>query len=158
MRPLRTRIRENVVVDLKSGCWQWQASFNTHGYGQLGIGSRLDGSRRLATAHRVAYQEFVGPVPDGLELDHLCRNRACCNPEHLEPVPHHVNIRRAVSGSDNACKNGHTGMFYSEKDKRYYCRECRAAASTRYRERNHELTNARSRESMRKRRADRITN
>lgn len=64
------------------------------GYAVVWIGSRTDQSARVVSAHRVVWEHFNGPVPDGLELDHLCRQRACCNPEHLEAVTKSENIRR----------------------------------------------------------------
>lgn len=74
-----------------SPCWVWLRSINSKGYGSL----RIDG--RNTTAHRIYYERTVGPVPDGLDLDHLCRNRACCNPEHLEPVSRAENVQRGAS-------------------------------------------------------------
>lgn len=86
------------------GCWVWTGT-SYEGYGYI---------RRAGVTQRVyrwAYVTFVGPVPDGLELDHLCRNRSCVNPEHLEPVTHDENMRRAVPyhflGNRAACANGH---------------------------------------------------
>lgn len=70
-------------------CWMWTASQNPHGYGQFG----LPGDKKIG-AHRLAYQLLVGPIPDGLVLDHLCRVRACVNPAHLEPVTNAENLRR----------------------------------------------------------------
>ena len=75
-------------VEQRGECWEWTGSRNGAGYGR----TRIDG--RHAAAHRAAYEHLVGPIPDGLELDHLCRNRACVNPEHLDPVTHQVNLRR----------------------------------------------------------------
>lgn len=59
------------------------------------------------TAHRVVYETVVGPVPEGLELDHLCRNRGCVNPAHLEPVTHQENMRRGHWGMKTHCPQGH---------------------------------------------------
>jgi hypothetical protein len=70
-------------------CWPWRGVRTMHGYGSV----TLDG--RAVVAHRASYETFVGPIPEGLEIDHLCRVRECVNPEHLEPVTHEVNMQRA---------------------------------------------------------------
>lgn len=76
----------------ETGCWEYQGHLNG-GYGRF---KGLDG--KLAYAHRVSYEVRVGRVPDGLFLDHLCRNRCCINPAHLEPVTNAENIRRGLAG------------------------------------------------------------
>lgn len=78
-------------VTKADGCWTWGGHFERHGYGRFGISSK-----HLVLAHRFAWELTNGPVPDGLELDHRCRNRGCCNPAHLEPVTHAENMRRAA--------------------------------------------------------------
>lgn len=88
------------AVDDETGCWQWLHGTNSIGYGQLHV--RHSKPRRMAYAHRVYYERHVGPVPDGLELDHLCRNPGCVNPEHLEPVTHAENIRRGYQAKREA--------------------------------------------------------
>jgi len=76
-------------VDLDpSGCWLWTSALDTAGYGRFYLNGRL------VAAHGLAYDMFVGPVGEGLELDHLCRVRNCVNPRHLEPVTHRENILR----------------------------------------------------------------
>lgn len=79
------------VARTSSGCLVWTGYCNENGYGYF----RID-HERIYRAHRFAYQMEVGPIPDGLELDHLCRVRNCVNPEHLEPVTAVENMRRAI--------------------------------------------------------------
>lgn len=73
-------------------CWLWTGAITPHGYGVFSIGPKS--APRSIVAHRVAYEVLVGPIPDGAVLDHVCGNRACCRPEHLEPVTHAVNTQR----------------------------------------------------------------
>lgn len=83
-------------VDKTATCWLWRGAINRNGYGNfLAGGTRADGLR-YQEAHIVSYELHRGPIPDGLELDHLCRVHHCVNPDHLEPVTHTVNMRRAV--------------------------------------------------------------
>lgn len=93
-------------------CWLWTASLNNHGYGRFKFGSRRDGSSREVSAHVWAYLDAVGPVPPGLELDHLCRVTRCVRPSHLEPVTHRENTLRseapsALSARKTHCPQGH---------------------------------------------------
>lgn len=95
--PLWDRIAMHSVED-ENGCWVWQRARNSDGYGVMGF------EGRVGSTHRLSYEAFVGDIPVGLELDHLCSNRACVRPDHLEPVPHAVNIRRGRTGQHNAIK------------------------------------------------------
>lgn len=94
----------------ENGCWIW-APVASNGYGTLNVG----GVRRWA--HRIGYELMVGPIPEGLELDHLCRTPACVNPDHLEPVTHRENLRRART---THCKRGHPRIEGERQ-----CRACR---------------------------------
>lgn len=82
-------------IDVESGCWLWIGAKNQDGYGITGRGKRAG---RSSHAHRWMWEETRGRVPDGMELDHLCGVRHCVNPDHLEPVTHQENVRRAKPG------------------------------------------------------------
>lgn len=115
------------VKKMPNGCWEWQGSLSKLGYGLFYAGSRA------IRAHRWSYEHFVGPIPDGLIMDHLFRNRKCVNPQHVEPVTNKENILRgesppAVCARKNHCANGHEFT----KDNTYItyrgnrsCRTCR---------------------------------
>lgn len=81
-------------------CWIWTGSYSSPGYGQAWDGSRT------RPAHSLIYELLVGPIPDGMELDHLCRVRACVNPDHIEPVTHAENMRRSTEARTH-CIHGH---------------------------------------------------
>lgn len=103
------------------GCLVWIGSFDTMGYG------RLIWKGKNHSSHRVMYQLVKGPIPEGLELDHLCSNKPCINPDHLEPVTHSVNLQRYYATKPNYCPHGHE---YTEKNRLIdrngvkRCREC----------------------------------
>jgi len=131
---------ERYVVD-ENGCWIWTGYVDPKtGYGMRsrpkGQGSRL--------AHRQFFELHVGPIPEGLVIDHLCRVRACVNPGHLEAVTQRENLLRGVGLSATktgivACPNGHPymdGSFYVDRGGSRRCRECARANKERYRERN----------------------
>jgi hypothetical protein len=129
------RFFSRIARETPGGCWEWDRP-RKDGYGQFAAGN----NRVSVPAHRWSYEFLVGPVPDGLDLDHLCRNRRCVNPDHLDPVPNAENILRGTSPSaSNArkteCEHGHaldTGNTYITPDGRRQCRACRSAASTKY--------------------------
>lgn len=88
-----------------AACWVWTGYRDRHGYGEFHK-TVAPKQRKKIRAHRMAYELLVGPIPNDCELDHLCRNKACVNPSHLEPVTHAVNMRR-YSESVTHCKYGH---------------------------------------------------
>lgn len=97
------RLLKHTVIDIETGCWNWSGAIGNHGYGVLML---WDGKKRQTKlAHRVSYERFVGPFPKGLYSDHLCRNRRCINPKHLEPVTLSENIRRGEAGKKTGAKN-----------------------------------------------------
>jgi HNH endonuclease len=83
---LPEKIRNRILVD-QSDCWLWQGAISS-GYGQMKnpLGSTL--------VHRIVYELLIGPIPERLDIDHLCRRRHCCNPAHLEPVTRSINCKR----------------------------------------------------------------
>lgn len=81
-------------VDKTPTCWLWTAAWMDIGYGKFRVGSMVDNTRRLMPAHRWAYEQEKGLIPEGLELDHLCGVVQCVRPDHLEAVTHHENTRR----------------------------------------------------------------
>lgn len=125
-RPAHERaIGKFVTPDGPEGCWTWMAS-RAHGYGRIGV-AVSPGRSVPAQAHRVMYEALIGPIPDGLHLDHLCQNRACVNPAHLQPVTNAENARRARL-LRTTCRAGHE---QPERDRWGDCVLCRVARERR---------------------------
>ena len=126
-RTLAERFLPKIEIDLATNCWQWQGSIDSTGYGRF----RFQGKQTMA--HRFAYEWFLTPIPNDLVIDHLCRNRACVSPAHLEPVTNRENLLRGQGlAADNVrkthCPSGHP---YSGENlivlshRRRGCRACK---------------------------------
>lgn len=124
------------LIDASGDCWEWTGSKRQLGYGQVMYRGKA------WPVHRLVWTALVGPIVDGLELDHLCRNESCCNPDHLEPVTHAENLRRGTINQyirATHCVNGHpfsgVNLYLSPGGYRG-CRQCNRDAGIRYLRRN----------------------
>lgn len=137
IRPALDRFMEKFHV-VEPGCWEWHGAKDQNGYGCFGVGRRSEG---VVRAHRWAYQHWVGTIPDGLVLDHLCRNPSCVNPDHLEAVTEQENILRGVGVSARNVLVTHCpwGHEYTTENTYVYpgkgSRLCRTCARERQRRR-----------------------
>lgn len=136
------------IVD--SGCFEWTGAMSSNGYGQFWLNGKNVG------AHRVSYEQFVEEIPDGLEIDHLCRNRKCVNPDHLEPITGSENLLRGAMRNKGKthCPKGHPyeldGHQYladgRTKGRHRRCKPCtyasNAASRKRARDRKKEIREA----------------
>lgn len=122
-----TRFRNRYRV-ADNGCWEWLGCGNSDGYGRM----RADGAE--VYAHRFSFENLVGPIPPGLHIDHLCRNRLCVNPAHLEAVPQGVNTLRgmgppALNARKTQCFQGHAltedNIYRTAGSNRRHCRQCK---------------------------------
>lgn len=137
----RERFDAKWKINPENGCWEWQAAL-AHGYGIF----YRSGSRQKDNAHRVSYVFYKGQIPNGLHLDHLCRNRRCVNPDHLEPVTQAENNKRAgdigaIGRSKTICPKGHpydSENIYLRRDGRRECRICRIQSARDVRRRKRE--------------------
>jgi hypothetical protein len=115
-----------VDKDAPNGCWNWTAAINAAGYGVVGMAGKV------LRVHRVIYEHARGPIPEKLVLDHLCRNTACCNPDHLEAVTDAVNFSRgnhwaAVVRRTGLCRSGLHAMAehaYVRSNGTQFCKPC----------------------------------
>lgn len=149
MKDIKIRFEEKYVKQ-ENGCWLWNST-NTkqarHGakwpYGQFALCK--DGWKKVVMAHRFSYELYIGPIPKGLSLDHLCRNTLCVNPAHLEPVTHsenckrgrHAQVIRERASLVTHCPQGHEYSgenLYVKPNGRRECRECVRESGRRYRE------------------------
>ena len=136
MLDVQTKIKRQISI-APTGCWHWIGYLDRSGYGRTHHGGKQ------CSTHRLSYISFRGAIPEGLCLDHLCRNPRCCNPHHLEAVTPKENTLRGISFSAvNArkthCIHGHSLALqnvYRQGGKRRQCRKCNLAAVTRYKQR-----------------------
>lgn len=143
--PMRCRNPLGYIVQ-ENGCWEWVGCITRTGYGLARPHGRKGGGTQ---AHRAVYQMMVGPIPEGLVLHHVCRNRLCVRPDHLEAVTQHENL--LMDGSTIAsqvarthCPQGHpyAGDNLIARDGRRHCRACRNASKRRWTARKREARDA----------------
>jgi hypothetical protein len=128
-----TEIDTRIYEDERTGCWVYTGPLSDKGY------ARVSYEGKVWSLHRLSWTLLNGPIPKGLVIDHLCRNRACCNPAHLEPVTDLENIRRSPihHGAKTHCAQGHpfsaenTGIAYHKGTRHRYCRTCQRACNSR---------------------------
>lgn len=133
------RFLEKFAVDERTGCWNWIASCQPSGYGQMTV-EKAPSVPTVTTAHRISFEVFVGPIPEDLTVDHLCRNRRCVNPAHLEVVTNKENILRgtspvAINKRKTHCPKGHPlsgrNIAFAKSGSRI-CRACKRDWNKRY--------------------------
>jgi hypothetical protein len=141
-RTLRERFDEKWMPEPNTGCWLWTGAVGLTGYSQI----KVDG--RCSTAHRVGWKLYRGPIPSGLVVDHLCRTRACVNPDHLRLVTQRINATEnsvgptAINAAKTHCKVGHQFTPDNVYLNRAGERKCRMCMKLNQRRRRQELANA----------------
>ena len=117
------RFDQFIQKDEKTGCWNWLGSKDKRGYGRLFF------KGKMVLAHRFSYEQVKGKIPASLEIDHICRNTTCVNPEHLELVTHIENVRRGLGNrykEKTHCKNGHEFTPQNTINRKFGRRGCKA--------------------------------
>jgi hypothetical protein len=148
---LEKKLAKFAFPEPNSGCWLWGGALNRDGYGTIYV----QGSKRKL-AHRIIFESMRRPVPEGMHLDHLCRNRLCVNPDHLEIVSPRTNVLRgqgltAVNARKTHCVQGHAltaDNVWLDKRKSHTarkCRICKAATIKRWRDTHKEQISMKNR-------------
>jgi hypothetical protein len=140
MKSIAERLADKCAPEPNTGCWLWTGAVNPGGYGHILYGDKT------ISAHRASYELHVGPIPEGLHIDHLCRVRSCINPDHLEPVTRSENARRGLTVNHlrdkelakTHCPSGHpysgSNLIFHTNGGRL-CRACRDAQNKKQRQR-----------------------
>lgn len=132
----KEKLFKSISICQETGCWNWIGHIEKNGYG------RFCYKGKSKWAHRCAYQIIVGEIPSGLELDHLCKNTRCVNPNHLEPVSHRENMKRAgfvlakLHKAKTHCPQGHpySGVNLVVWNNQRFCRICQTKYKRNYEE------------------------
>lgn len=145
------RILGRVEPDLNGGCWLWSGALDVGGYGKIGV-SEGRGKKRVLATHRVMFVAKNGDPGGGLDLDHLCRVRSCCNPAHLEAVPRRENLMRGMTivasyAASTECPSGHPrsaeNTYITPGSGHRQCQPCRDRRAVEFGERQKAKRHAR---------------